>query len=622
MSLPTLEDSRRAFLRHWVWLPLVVLLGGLHFGAWLVAWTFLVRPRATPDCHHFQVLGMPGPKGGPPSWDRAPRSSFQLLQGQHSLLAYGVWKAPRSGLYRYRLTTTGTVRLFLDRQEVRVPQVASPSQSPIKVVVEKGWHLLVIALEQSEAGRLGGVDLEVRGPGETLFQHIQGEALIGLDGADLVRWRPYLGFVEWFSLVGFLVVLACRPLLGGRGYAALLETIRTRYWQAGTVAAFGLFLALPLLQNRYHLFHYPPLNENRSLSPWPKLAWKALFTSGGKEAEKYEGYYNDRYGCRDLLVRLRHQLDYSLFRWSEGVVLGSKGWMEYRDVIECHQVEQERAPDASLASFCANTQKLASHLEARGIHLIVVTCPMKNTVYPEHFQRVPRRPQTTVYNKYCKFLTGLHNITHIDTLPILNELKSIRPVYHKTDFHWNHPAGFAIAREIVNAIGRLERLKGEVWRHELEIEQKEFTPGGLNCSLAVFTPPREISLFVKPNWAEDPDSLEYATDKGWEISLFGKPHSVPGSNLPPPRPFESIYKAGARSKQARLPLTMMVGNSFSDAFQISGCRIYFKTFLRVRTSPGMWKEVLESIPPECRYFILQMIETEIPELFAGLPPLP
>ena len=62
----------------------------------------------------------------------------------------------------------------------------------------------------------------------------------------------------------------------------------------------------------------------------------------------------------------------------------------------------------ALAKFCARTQQLADYLEARGVRFIVVTCPMKNTVYPEHFRTaVPHRPADTVYQKYARFLSQL-----------------------------------------------------------------------------------------------------------------------------------------------------------------------------------------------------------------------
>ena len=118
-------------------------------------------------------------------------------------------------------------------------------------------------------------------------------------------------------------------------------------------------------------------------------------------------------------------------------------------------------------------------------------------------------------------------------------------------------------------------------------------------SLAVLKPPKEISLFVKPNWVTDGSYV-----------------------LPAPCPFEYVYKAMPGSRQARLPSTVMVGNSFSDAFARSGYMIYFKDLSRVRTHPNMWSEIVGNIPPGCRYLVLQMIEVEIPWLLSDLPPLP
>jgi hypothetical protein len=390
-------------------------------------------------------------------------------------------------------------------------------------------------------------------------------------------------------------------LLGGKGYLALAAIVRQRPVQAVTVTLFGLFLALPFAQNHYHLVHYRRLDENRVFTPWPKMNSRELCESGGKAATKYESYFDNRYGFRDLLVQLKHQQDYWLFKRSDEVVIGRQGWMEYRNVIDREEVNQERCPDALMNQFCNDTRRFADYLQTRGIRLVVVTCPMKNTVYPEYFQTaVPSRSSTTVYDRYSDFLRTVPNLTYIDARPILTKVKGSRPVFHKTDFHWNDPAAFEVARVIVNSIGELEHLEQPVWRHPLEIEEKEMRRGGLNLSLALLVPPPEKSLFVRPNW------------------------TAQGSYSFPPggRPFEQVYKAAPTSKQARLPSTLMIGNSFCDGFFRSGCEIYFKEIARVRTHPDMWPDVLANIPPGCRYVVLEMIEVQIPWSFTGFPARP
>ena len=188
MQFNPFKHGKRAFLRRWVWLPLAAALLVIHVAAWPLAWKVLIPRVATPLRHQFQVLTYPSPRftDGPRHIDNVDTSCFQLGSNGQSLLASGLWNAPRSGLYRFRLTGDEKVQLFLDRQELHFTPSTSPGQSDCQFSVEEGKHLLVTKLPRRRGS--GRVDLELRAPGEWEYRHIQGEPLIGLQGTSLVAW--------------------------------------------------------------------------------------------------------------------------------------------------------------------------------------------------------------------------------------------------------------------------------------------------------------------------------------------------------------------------------------------------------------------------------------------------
>ena len=111
-----------------------------------------------------------------------------------------------------------------------------------------------------------------------------------------------------------------------------------------TVAMFAIILATPFLQEHLHLYKYRPLTENRLKIPRP-TNWRTLFETGTPFAKKYEEYFNDNYGMRDLLIRTKNSLDYRLFRKSEKIVIGPDNWLFYRNVIEDMEILLEKTCD-------------------------------------------------------------------------------------------------------------------------------------------------------------------------------------------------------------------------------------------------------------------------------------
>src|SRR5690349_12092584 len=86
----------------------------------------------------------------------------------------------------------------------------------------------------------------------------------------------------------------------------------------------GMIFILPIVQQVFHAFSYPQLNENRLLRTaptWSSFKLLPEYLSG------LEGYLADTFGFRDLLIRTKNQIDLSLFSVSSKVYINSGGYL-------------------------------------------------------------------------------------------------------------------------------------------------------------------------------------------------------------------------------------------------------------------------------------------------------
>jgi hypothetical protein len=144
----------------------------------------------------------------------------------------------------------------------------------------------------------------------------------------------------------------------------------TRFAKAAILLMFIGLLLLPALQMATGWLPTDPLNENRRLAPWPSAS--ALHRPS-RTLGQLSLWFQDHYGLRDILVRTKTQIDFSVFGVSDRVYFGSDGWLFYRSVIDVEHPQLARLSDADLDRIITRFSQLRDTLAARGIKLIVVT---------------------------------------------------------------------------------------------------------------------------------------------------------------------------------------------------------------------------------------------------------
>ena len=153
----------------------------------------------------------------------------------------------------------------------------------------------------------------------------------------------------------------------------------------------------------------------------------------------------------NLISNLRLKLGDQVF---PKVIAGDNGWLIFtgeNDILDYQKAET--FTEQELASFQADLDALTASYAARGITLLVVVVPNKNTIYPE---RVPSQIAVIGTESRLAQVTSYlqaHGQTQIlDLRPALQAAKAEREIYYATDTHWNGYGAYIAYAAILNEL--------------------------------------------------------------------------------------------------------------------------------------------------------------------------
>jgi alginate O-acetyltransferase complex protein AlgJ len=373
------------------------------------------------------------------------------------------------------------------------------------------------------------------------------------------------------------------------------------------VAAFFLaLLFLPVIQGIYPLVPLAPLDEKRAPSPFPRIGELYDRTSDALAAG-INAWFDDRIGFRDLFIRLKNQIDYSVFRSSTKVVIGRDGWLYNRINLD-NRIGVERASADKVNQMEGVFDWLQAYAAARCMMLVVVSYPDKITIYPEQmaasFLSMPKRP---VHVRIREYLRAKPGIIYIDGEPILREESRRYRVFYKTDAHTNFHGSVAMVRAIVSRIADALGRSEVRWNEQFQMGVYPWTQGFEARSIPLLKP-----LGEEIDWATDfYEVYKNTTDTTW--SAAAPMALIPGLGE---RPVFDWLARAADGGGDRLPPAALFGNSFSDFWFSLGIQRYFSEIRRSRTSAERLFPYLETLPPHVKILIYQYNE---PNLIVDMP---
>jgi hypothetical protein len=372
-------------------------------------------------------------------------------------------------------------------------------------------------------------------------------------------------------------------------------------------AAVALCLILPL-----GLTAYPrhgvvsAVDEHRAPVPFPSPI--LLLDATNDFAVELNRWFDDRVGLRDLFIRTKNQIDYTVFNTSRKVYVGRDGWLfmhkttdsrlmlEHLGAGQLHELEE---------AFLA----LASLLQRKNIHLIVIGYPDKSMLYPEKLPtQAPMIARGGNYDELRQFLAQQSALTFIDADDILNRVKrdTDEPVFYKTDVHVGLVGQIQVVKAIVDVIARSESRTDIHWHETLDLERADWSSGNEARFLSLLSPVHEQITYAVAGYAighDEPDGHWTVPDRR-AIDEVGD-----GNGLP----FDFEFDSAPRLCDDRLPGTVVFGNSFSDHYWTLGLHRYFCFIRRSRTPISRLPAFVDATPPGTKYFIFQYLAAYLPD---------
>ena len=363
-----------------------------------------------------------------------------------------------------------------------------------------------------------------------------------------------------------------------------------RLAKALAIVAFFIIIFLPGLQMVTGFGLVAPVAENRRLAEWPVFNAEKGFQT---YIEAYQSWFDDHFGFRAFFIKLKTQIDYTLFDYSSRIHIGKDGWLFYRNVLDIEKPNIENILARSEDQVVTGVVELNRILAQRGITLILLIIPLKDHFYSAFLpSSVQRLPKPSRFENLYERLRQIEGPLFVDAISLLRETAKQRPVFHKTDFHWNDPAAFIVAKWIVDELSRRDGRQNSVWTHELKIAMRELS-GGQATFMPLFSSPREMALFVEPTWKVAPPTQR--TDIA---------------------PFVFVSRSSLSVPDVLAPMAVL-GDSFFDGMVRSGITFEFEKVYRASGDQVRLADFLNKLPPDCRYVMMESIEVSV----AGLSDL-
>lgn len=205
---------------------------------------------------------------------------------------------------------------------------------------------------------------------------------------------------------------------------------------------FFVIICIPLLTKLFGINQLKPLDsvsikfryEKLSLSNWLENSFQSSFSE----------YMNANLGYHAFFVRLRNQIDYSLFDriHSKKIIKGEKDILFRKDYIQAYYGE-DFVGHEEIQKNTLELKQLQEKLEERNKLLVFSFAIGKGSFYPEYFPD-KRTRQTNNHDEYSRnFKT--HKINHIDFVPWFLEMKKQDSLsdflFPKNGIHWSYYSG-------------------------------------------------------------------------------------------------------------------------------------------------------------------------------------
>jgi hypothetical protein len=219
-----------------------------------------------------------------------------------------------------------------------------------------------------------------------------------------------------------------------------------------------LLLALPAVQAKWHLVAVLPLQGyDQTTTGHPTFSWRRLWAATYQE--ELESYLTDRLGFREWAIRVRNQVDYSLFGVLHAVdiIRGQHGVLFQQSPLGSY-LGQEYLGDEGIRHYTHRLRDVQDSLAYHGVQFLFVLAPGKAGFQPEDLpakvQATPAGP--TNYASLARALpaAGVHVL---DASALFKQWKprAAHPLFPRGGIHWSGYGVTLVADTLFRAVEAL-----------------------------------------------------------------------------------------------------------------------------------------------------------------------
>jgi hypothetical protein len=144
---------------------------------------------------------------------------------------------------------------------------------------------------------------------------------------------------------------------------------------------------------------------------------------------------------------------FALHDAGEKALVGPGGWLFYQPGVS-YLTQRSQRGDSTVDDAVTTVVRFRGELAARGVHLIIMPAPNKESVYPDQLARGAAPPKRAIGRETRAFLAqcAAAGVEVVDLFAIYGTARqsSTAPIYLEQDTHWT-PAGMEMAAAAVAA---------------------------------------------------------------------------------------------------------------------------------------------------------------------------
>ena len=150
---------------------------------------------------------------------------------------------------------------------------------------------------------------------------------------------------------------------------------------------------------------------------------------------------------------------------STQVLLGKEDWLFYKSTEDGDPISDYQGinhyDEATMQAFADKLTNERNQFANYGIDFYILSIPNKSSVYPEYMpDTIERKDTTSRTDLLMKYLEENTDLNVVDAKPTLVKAKKKKPVYYKSDTHFNQIGAFVTVQALKDKIdGKTDSLK-------------------------------------------------------------------------------------------------------------------------------------------------------------------